>query len=192
MKTLTKALLALAVFFALFRPGHEAQASGRYFTKAQLLKAFFPKSDKVSFQKFTATKSQMKAITKALGYRPAKNSYYFFVATTGSHIDGYAFIDDQMGQHQPITFGVKLSTTGVVQRQEILVYRESHGEEVRSARFRNQFRGKTVHDALTANKDIDSISGATISSKAITVGVRRSLVLFQAAIAQAPRVSSAR
>ena len=88
-------------------------------------------------------------------------------------------IDEENGQHLPITFAVKLSPDGVVQRQEIVAYREARGDEVRDARFRNQFVGKSARDPLLPGDDIVAVSGATISSRAMAVGVKRALVLFE-------------
>lgn len=186
------AFLALALcVLALVGQSPTAHADATYFTRKQVLKDFFPTSDKVSFEKFTPSNSERASLQRRLGYELAKTSYYIFVATSANsngatRVDGYAFIDDQMGQHKPITFAVKLSPEGVVLREEVMVYRESHGDEIRSQRFSKQFKGKTVDDSLRPDKDIDCISGATISSRAITVGVRRALLLFDAAIA-APR-----
>ncbi len=191
-------LSAALVCCALLLAPQTAQADATYFTKKQILREFFPKSDKVSFEKFTPTKEQRASIQSRLGYALAKSSYYIFVATSATssgavQVDGYAFIDDQVGQHKPITFAVKLSPEGVVLREEVMVYRESHGAEICSQRFSKQFAGKTVRDSLRPNKDIDSISGATISSRAITMGVRRALIVFDAAVTapKAPRVSQA-
>lgn len=183
--------MALSCALALLGLTATAQADQTFFTKKEILRDFFPKSDKVSFEKFTPTKAQRQGLHRRLGYDLARSSYYIFVASSTSDsgsktVDGYAIIDDQMGQHKPITFAVKLSPEGVVLRQEVMVYRESHGDEICSRRFSKQFNGKTVSDALRPNKDIDTISGATISSRAITMGVKRALVLFDAAIA-APR-----
>ena len=165
-------LLALAV------SASSASAETRYFTTKSLLKEFFPKSDKVTYERFEPSRDQRKALGKRLGYDLAKPSYVFFVARTGDNIDGYAFIDDEMGRYQPITFGVKISKRGAVLRQEILVYRSSRGGAVRESSFREQFTGKTVRDPVTANVDIDTVTGATISSHAMAKGVRRALVLF--------------
>ena len=92
---------------------------------------------------------------------------------------GYALIDEENGEHLPITFAVKLSQGGVVLRQEVLVYREARGDEVRDARFREQFVGKTARDPISTTVDISAISGATISSHAMAVGVKRAAVLFE-------------
>ncbi len=195
MKIVFNYLLLLGLAFSVMAYAPAAEADSTFFTKRSMLKNFFPKSDKVGFKKFEPSKKERASLERQLGYQLSKSSYYFFVATsntaTGTVVDGYAFIDDQMGQHRPITFAVKLSPEGTVMREEVMVYRESRGDEIRSPRFSKQFRGKTVRDSLRPNKDIDCVSGATISSRAITVGVRRALVLFDAAITstEAIRVS---
>jgi hypothetical protein len=163
---------------------HPARAEGVYFSTADLLRDFFRDSKSVTYKKVDIALKERERLTRRLGYVPARGSYTFYVASSGSpdqkseKVDGYALIDEEQGEHLPITFAVKLSPTGVVLRQEIVCYRESRGDEVRDARFRQQFVGKTVRDAVTANQDIVAVSGATISSRAMAVGVRRALVLF--------------
>ncbi len=183
MKVVFSFVCAAALLATLAGGASRAEAETTYFTTRGVLKEFFPNSDKVTYQRFTPTKAERKALNKRLGYRLAKKSYVFYVAKTGDKVDGYAFVGDELGQHLPITFAVKLSASGEVLRQEIMVYREPRGDEVRDKRFRDQFKGKTVHDAIVANDDIDCVSGATISSHAIAVGVRRAVVLFDEAIA---------
>jgi Na+-translocating ferredoxin:NAD+ oxidoreductase RnfG subunit len=60
----------------------------------------------------------------------------------------------------------------VIKGLEVMKYRESHGGEVQSAMFRDQFAGKSHRDAISIGKDIRNISGATISSRALTRGAR--------------------
>jgi electron transport complex protein RnfG len=119
-----------------------------------------------------------KRVQRRLGYTPARASYTFYVARSDGHVDGYALIDEEKGEHLPITFAVKLSSEGKVERQEIVVYRESRGDEVRDEHFRHQFVGKTARDAIDTDQDIMAISGATISSRAMAIGVKRAVVLF--------------
>ena len=126
-----------------------------------------------------------------LGYTLPRDSYTIFIATTGEHVDGYAVIDDELGEHLPITFAVKLSPTGVVERQEIVAYREPRGDEVRDERFRRQFQGKSVRDGVRAGEDIVTIGGATISSRSMAVGVKRVLVLVDEALLRPLQISAA-
>lgn len=59
---------------------------------------------------------------------------------------------------------------------EILEYREAYGGEVANAKWRAQFSGKDYQSPLKLTKDIQNISGATLSSKHITDGVRRLVI----------------
>jgi Na+-translocating ferredoxin:NAD+ oxidoreductase RnfG subunit len=156
-----------------------ARAAATYFTTQQVLREFFPKSEKVSYRKLKLAPAEVALLQERLGYRPARLEYVVFVATTGEHVDGYAIIDDEKGQHEQITFAVKLSPAGVVERHEVMVYRESYGEEITDPRFRKQFVGKTAKDPVRAGQDIDVVTGATISSRSMTLGVRRALVLVE-------------
>jgi Na+-translocating ferredoxin:NAD+ oxidoreductase RnfG subunit len=154
-----------------------ARAAATYFTTQQVLREFFPQSEKVSYRKVKLEPADVAALQERLGYRPARPEYVVFVATTGAHVDGYAIIDDEKGQHEAITFAVKLSPEGAVERHEVMVYRESYGEEITDPRFRKQFVGKTVKDPVRAGQDIDVVTGATISSRSMAIGVKRALIL---------------
>ena len=170
-------VLALAVVLGV-GSARRAEAAATYFTTPQILKEFFPRSQRVTYRKVHPGPAELAALQKRLGYTPARAEYVFFVAFTGEHVDGYALVDEELGQHEQITFAVKLSPEGVVERQEVMVYRESYGQEITDARFRRQFQGKTVKDAVRTGTDIDAVTGATISSRAMAVGVRRALILL--------------
>ena len=172
-------LPALALVAALVAPS-AAQAEDVYWNTKTLLKDFFKTSERVSYVKVetAAAKAELKSV---LGYLPKKKAYVVFVAKTKGKIDGYAIIDEEMGQHQPITFGVKVDAKGQVQRLEVMVYREGYGDEIRENRFRRQFVGKSAQDAIRFGDDVSAISGATISSKAMAVGVRRAVALTSVA-----------
>jgi electron transport complex protein RnfG len=182
--------VGLALAGSLASPAH---AETVFQTPRGLLAAFFPKSEAVRFQRYPLSPALRERLTRRLGYvpRPRNDSYVFYVATTGGHIDGYAIIDEELGQTEPITFGVKLSPEGVVERTEVLIYREPRGDEVRSRRFLDQMRGKTVHQPVRAGVDIDIVTGATISSHSLANGVRRALVLFDELIAHSQNTARA-
>jgi hypothetical protein len=168
-----------------------ASAQQVYWTPRDLLASFFPKSERVTFQRFVVDAAARERIRMRLGMIPAKPAYTFYVASTAGRIDGYALIDEQMGQHLPITFAVKLSPQAVVERQEIVTYREPRGEEVTDCRFRQQFVGKTGKDPLRLSIDVAAITGATISSAAMATGVRRSIVLLEEFLAHKTRHTTA-
>ena len=90
---------------------------------------------------------------------------------------GYAVVSDEQGKYRPITFVVGVEPDFTVSKVAIMVYREDRGGEVRMPRFLYQYRGKSLDDPLRVNRDIVNISGATISVRAITDGVKKVLFL---------------
>jgi hypothetical protein len=192
MRTILKSIwLGVAFGAGWLGAAPAARADTTYFTTRQVLAEFFPKSDKVTYKQFTLADDQAARLKQKLGSAPAKKTYTFYVATTGDQVDGYALVDDELGQHQPITYGVKLSAAGAVERVEIMVYRESRGDEVRDKRFLKQFAGRTSRDALRLNTDVVAISGATISSNSMAVGVKRAVALFDECLAPAKTAAAA-
>ena len=88
---------------------------------------------------------------------------------------GFARVRNVKGKDQPITFLVAIDSQDVLKDVDILVYREPYGGEVAYEPWRKQFRGKTTTAPLVVGKDIRNISGATISSHSVTLGVRQTL-----------------
>lgn len=166
----------LSIALAILGGPSDAHAEETYWTTKALLKDFFKSSDSVGYERLE-TEQHERVLRELLGYVPPKKSYVVFVARTGTSIDGYAVVDEEKGQHEPITFGVKLDARGAVERLEIMVYREGYGSEVREQRFRDQYQGKRSSDRIRTGEDIVAVSGATISSKALSVGVRRAVAL---------------
>jgi hypothetical protein len=88
---------------------------------------------------------------------------------------GYFIVERVVGKHEYITVAIGVNPNGTVKQIEIMDYRESYGYEVRDAAWRAQFVGKSASSPLELGADIKNISGATLSSKHITDGVKRVL-----------------
>jgi len=103
------------------------------------------------------------------------NADTVFRIARGDSVLGFALVRAVKGKDQPITFLVATDAADRLRDIDILVYREPYGGEVAYDAWRRQFRGKSVDDQLEVGRDIRSISGATISVNAVTLGVRRAL-----------------
>lgn len=145
-----------------------------YSTREQLLAAFFPAPAEVAAQRFRPDPERFRA---ALGYAPPKESWDIQVGRQGGVVSGYAVFDQQLGQHEPIDFAVWLDAAGLVGRVEVMVYREPYGDGVRAAAFRRQFEGLGPSSPMRPGREIKVVSGSTISTQALSVGVRRAAVL---------------
>lgn len=93
---------------------------------------------------------------------------------------GLFVVDRVVGKHEYITVAIGINANGTVKQIEIMDYRESYGYEVREASWRAQFVGKSASSPLQLGQDIKNISGATLSSKHITDGVKRVLQKYGA------------
>lgn len=120
----------------------------------------------------TLTDIQKREIEQRSGLKVRQRTLKRWRAASG----GYFLVDQVLGKHEFITYAVALDNAGAVRQIEILDYRETHGDEVRRAGWRNQFTGKTSSDTLRINEDIQNISGATLSCVHITDGIRRLLI----------------
>lgn len=72
---------------------------------------------------------------------------------------------------------VGIDAKGAVSGLKVLNHRETPGlgANITGDKFLGQFKGKKAGDQLEAKKDIDAISGATISSRAVCFGVKEAL-----------------
>ena len=97
---------------------------------------------------------------------------------------GWLIVDEVVGKHEFITYAVALDASGALKSVEILDYRESYGGQVRDPRWRAQFVGKRAGTPLQLGREIKNISGATLSSKHVTDGVRRLLATYAIILAR--------
>ena len=83
---------------------------------------------------------------------------------------------DEIGKELPITTGI-IVNNGAIERVRVLVFRESRGWEVRHDFFTNQFKGAGMTKDGRLDRQIDGISGATLSVRAVEKLARVALLL---------------
>ncbi|OGP12939.1 MAG: hypothetical protein A3I75_03395 [Deltaproteobacteria bacterium RIFCSPLOWO2_02_FULL_50_16] len=150
-----------------------------YLSPKEALRQVFHASKVVVSEKRVLDAEQAAWIVKKSGLKPPQSEWTFYLGKTDEKIDGYALIDHQVGKTEPITFMTVINPDGRVRDVMILVYRETHGSEVRHKNFLRQFYGKEAHHPVRLGQDIDVVSGATLSSRALAVGVKRALLLWE-------------
>jgi Na+-translocating ferredoxin:NAD+ oxidoreductase RnfG subunit len=153
-----------------------------YWTPRAVLTSFFSKSKLVTHKKISLDEATAKQLAKTLGLSSVNTDWEVYWGEKDGQRDGFAILDSEKGMHEPIDFAVRFNPAGVVERVEILEYREAYGDEIRGDRFRAQFKGKSASDPIAVGKDIDIVSGASISSRSIAIGVKRDALILQAAM----------
>jgi len=167
-------LLLPAAALAITVPAHATV----YLTVRQAQAVLFPGATMMAAP-LTLTDQQVSAIENASNTDVLDRHLHAWRASTG----GWFIADEVVGKHEFIPIAVAIDANGAVKGVEILEYREAYGGEVRNPKWLAQFKGKKNGDTIVDGGTIKNISGATLSSKHITDGVRRLLATYAVALA---------
>jgi hypothetical protein len=149
-----------------------------FMTEEEALKLVLPKSKEIRKELIRLTTEKKELIEQRIGWKFPEESFEVYVGQTGDTIDGYAMIQNTIGKYKAMTYMVGVDAKGSCTDVELLVFRDAKGSEVGRKRFNVQYEGKTVADPIRINKDIINISGATMSVRSMSAGVKRVLVLI--------------
>ncbi len=159
--------------------GDEARAKV-YLTREEATRLAFGSSATVSKEHRALSPQGRTTIERRLGRPIPEEAFTFYVGRSADGVQGYGVVLEEMGKHEPITLFVTITPDGHVKDVMVLEYRESRGGEVRQKGFLRQYVGKTSHDPLELDEDITPITGATISARSISDGVKKALVVWEA------------
>lgn len=148
--------LSLAILFCLFSASSFAEV---YITREEASKKIFPSQEEYTTEK------------RVLNAQPVE----IFTFLKEGKVIGWAVALEEMGKIKPITFLVGIDAPGKVLDVYVLEYRDLFGSEIRRKSFLKQFRNKSLQDSLRVGRDIDAVTQATISSRAASVAVKKSL-----------------
>ncbi|RMG57832.1 MAG: FMN-binding protein [Gammaproteobacteria bacterium] len=96
-----------------------------------------------------------------------------------------AWVLEEIGKERPITFGV-VTRDGRIENIRVLAFRESRGWEIRHPFFTRQFFGARLDEKQRLDRQIDGISGATLSVRAMKKVARLALLLDHHVASSAP------
>ncbi|MDF2177149.1 FMN-binding protein [Aliiglaciecola sp. CAU 1673] len=150
-----------------------------YFSVSDAQQALFPGADTFIESPLPFSDDDKDRIKDLAGVRQRQDQQPIWRVQAQGQFKGWFIVDDVVGKHEYITYALALSPEGKVLGMEIMSYRETHGDKVRQANWRKQFEGKDVNAKLKLDEDIMNISGATLSCRNLTDGVKRLLVVHQ-------------
>ena len=188
MSLIAKWFYRFCLIASLGTPLLASAQEGIFLKEEEAPKAVFPDATAFLRQVIPATAELKDKIKLRMGKTPTsiwQDSYVTFVAMKGEAVLGYAVIVDEIGKHRPITFVVGIGADHKIKDVALMVYREAYGGEVRDRRFLQQYRGKELKDPLLPFRDVQNISGATLSVEAIGRGSKKALALVESAYFEA-------
>ena len=134
-----------------------------YLSAEEATKRLFPNLQEYKVEKRTVDNQEFKIL----------------IVVGDDKVMGWTVVVSEMGKIKPITFLVGIDTQGKILGVYVLEYRDIFGSEIRRRSFLRQFLDKSVKDSLTVGRDIDAVTGATISSQAATSAVRKSIQIIE-------------
>ena len=99
---------------------------------------------------------------------------FYSVSDTEKNPIGYLVSATTPGYGGPIVFIIGITKDGTIKSVKVTENTETPGlgANLSKASFLGQFNQKSIHDGFVVKKDVTAITAATISSKAITNGIK--------------------
>ena len=144
-----------------------------------ILISTFGKSSTIKITKYEIEKNVATKIEKQVKQKFFASSVYFYQIINNDKINGYALLDNVYGKSLPITFLVLFDNAGNIISSQIVKYREQYGGSVKNPQWNEQFIGKNYSSSFEVGKEINSISGATISVNSVTKGIQKLTLLIK-------------
>ncbi len=95
-----------------------------------------------------------------------------YVISTKEERVGYLFLSAAPSRYNDFDLMVIYDTEMAIIDTKVLTYREDWGGEIGSKRWLKQFLNKKADDQIQLGRDIQGISGATISVRSATVAIK--------------------
>lgn len=177
MSSRARALFVFAGLLA-FAAGVDAKV---FYSREEALALAFPDADRIDSEALLLEDEQVQRIEELSRSELESRLVRIYTGFRGGQLQGYAFIDVHNVRTLPEAFLIVLSPQGEVQALRLLAFHEPLEYMPREGWY-EQFQDKSLTDALRLGNDVHGIVGATLSSRATTLGVRRALALYQVVI----------
>jgi hypothetical protein len=148
-----------------------------FYAKDEALRLAFPDADHITARDIFLTVEQRAAIEQRAKSKLDSDLLTVYVGEHDGAVQGYALLDTHNVRTLPETFLIVLSPQGVVTATHLLAFYEPL-EYSPPARWLGQFDGATLDPDLRVGRGIAAITGSTLTSEAVTGGVRRALAIY--------------
>ncbi|MCK5118472.1 MAG: FMN-binding protein [Candidatus Latescibacteria bacterium] len=156
------------------------------------LERMLPGAEKVIKEAKTLSVDQKKLILKTGKWKTVKDNYSFYVGKSKGETTGVALIIDEPGKHNKIRIIVGMEPDGKVKDVAVMAHVEKRGGAIKERRFLKQFIGKSSKDPIMVGKDIDGVTKATVSCRAVGVAVKKAVNLYDVLYLRAQEAPAAK
>jgi hypothetical protein len=167
----------------VLRPGTGVAQEGVFLSAEESPRQLFPEASGATERTVDGTAAFREQVRANLERPPSlwEPSYRIFTAKKDDRVLGFVVVVEEIGKHRPITYAVGVDPDGTVHDVAVLAYREAYGGEVKERRFLKQYAGRKATAPLRPYRDIQNISGATLSVMATGRAVKKAVAALKAA-----------
>lgn len=173
--------LRLAVCAALLALGAGEAEARVYLTVPQALDAAFPPPAQVERRTLYLDEAQAGRLAEAAGVPVEFRVLPYYVGSRDGRVIGYAYFDTHLVRTLPETILILVAPDGRLSRIDIVSFDEPE-DYLPPGRWLQQFPGRRLED-LGARQGLRALTGATLSSRAVTRAARRVLALHRLFVA---------
>jgi len=138
---------------------------------------FYQQEIKINKFKYSVSKKIKKEIQSLTKQKFYRDQIFYWTIKINDELH-YALMDNTIGKTMPITFLVIFNEKQEVIHSKIIKYREGYGGEISGKKWLSQFNGMRNDSLYKHGKEIDGISGATLSVKSFTKGISKLSLLL--------------
>lgn len=152
-----------------------------YYARDEALALAFPGAERIEARDVVLTDDQRGRIEK-LAKAPLESQLTtIYVGWKSGAPAAYAIFDTHTVRTHPETFLVVISPDGKVAATHVLAFHEPE-EYLPNRRWLDRFDGAALSDGLQVGRDVTAITGSTLSTRAVTSGIRRALAIWSVVI----------
>ena len=160
----------------------DLQSNGSVFkTQQQALNETFADCDTVIRKTLFLTDDQVQEIQNRAKVKIESKLVNYYFGVKNDSVLAFAFFETNVVRTKPETFMVILAPDATVKSTEILAFYEPQ-DYLPTPGWFQLFVGKILNDALWPKRDIHGVTGATLTVRAVTQGVRKILAIYQVAV----------
>ncbi len=162
------------------------QAAGHvYLTQQQAIDRAFPSPQRVERRTLFLDPEQTRQAAELAGAPIESRIVPYYVGSRDGQVTGYAYFDTHLVRNLQETILILVSPEGGIARIEVVSFDEPD-DYLPVDRWLQQFSGRLLDDELSLKRGIRSMTGATLSARAVTQAARRVLALHHLFVAPPP------
>ncbi len=167
----------MSFFVCLLSFGVESSARD-FKTPERAIKDVFPGAQ-VEIKNLTLSNEQKESIEKLSGTKMDTRLVSWYIAKRDGRVVGYAYIDTHTVRTHPEVVLYAINPSGGIEVIEVLSFNEPL-EYMPDENWLRLFKGKVfTGENFILRRDIPNISGATLTSRAITNNTRKVLAMWK-------------